>query len=120
MRTVQTLATLLIFASLSAFAAEPCQTIRGRAIYYSADGQLRLWHIGTHHEFDPPGPDVDPSDSWQPIIQRLRQGSGTDTEAFDRNALVGDFVVCPTEPYRKSAVQPAIIRSMSHLRLVPR
>jgi len=53
MRITQTLATLLILTTPLAFAAEACQTIHGRAIYYSGDGQLRIWHIGTHHTFRP-------------------------------------------------------------------
>jgi hypothetical protein len=28
-------------------------TIHGRANYYGGDGQLRIWRIGTHHEYQP-------------------------------------------------------------------
>jgi hypothetical protein len=119
MRIAPTLATLLILIATSAFAAEPCQTIHGRAIYYSADGQLRLWHIGTHHEFEPDNSQANPKTSWDKIITLLKAGDNSPA-AGSNNALFGDFVVCPTAPYRKDAVQPAIIRSMSHLRVVPR
>jgi hypothetical protein len=119
MRIPPTLATLLILIAASAHAAEPCQTIHGRAIYYSADGQLRLWNIGTHHEFEPDNSQVDTETSWDKIMKLLKAGDDSPA-AGGNNALFGDFVVCPTAPYRKGAVQPAIIRNMSHLRVVPR
>ena len=119
MRIPQALATLLILTAASAHAAEPCQTIHGRAIYYSADGQLRLWHIGTHHEFEPDNSQANTETSWDKIMHLLKAGDDSPA-AGSNNALYGDFVVCPTQPYHQGAVQPAIIRSMSHLRVVPR
>jgi hypothetical protein len=119
MRIAQTLATLLILTTPLAHAAEPCQTIHGRAIYYPADGQLRLWHIGTHHEFEPDAYQGKTPNPWDKIITLLKAGD-TSPAAGSNNALYGDFVVCPTKPYREGAVQPANIRSMSHLRVVPR
>jgi len=119
MRIAHTLATLLILTAASAHAAEPCQTIHGRAIYYSADGQLRLWHIGTHHEFQPDAYAGATPNPWDKIIILLKAGD-TSPAAGSNNALYGDFVVCPTKPYREGAVQPATLRSMSHLRVVPR
>ena len=118
MRIAPTLAILLTL-STPAFAAEPCQTIHGRDIYYSADGQLRLWHIGTHHEFEPDAYQGNTASSWDKIITLLKAGD-TSPAAGSNNALYGDFVVCPTKPYHEGAVQPATIRSMSHLRVVPR
>jgi hypothetical protein len=119
MRIAQTLATLLILTTPLAFAAEPCQSFHGRALFYSADGQFRIWHIGTHHEFEPPdmpgsNPDYEPS--WNRLMTVLLAGS----QNPDDHAVYGDFVVCPTQPYHHGAVQPAVIRSMSHLRVVPR
>jgi hypothetical protein len=119
MRIAPTLATLLILIVPRAFAAEPCQSIHGRAIYYSADGQLRLWHIGTHHEFEADAYAGATPNPWDKIIALLKAGD-TSPAAGSNNALYGDFIVCPTRPYREGAVQPATIRSMSHLRVVPR
>ena len=33
--------------------AEFCLTIQGRAHVYVGDGQLRIWLIGSHHEYEP-------------------------------------------------------------------
>jgi len=119
MRIHPALATLLLLIVPRAFAAEPCQTIHGRAIYYSADGQLRLWHIGTHHEFQPDAYGGATPNPWDKIITLLKAGD-TSPAAGSNNALYGDFVVCPTKPYRQGAVQPATLQGMSHLRVVPR
>ncbi len=119
MRFLPTLAALILLIPTPAFAAEPCQTIHGRAIYYSADGQLRLWHIGTHHEFEPNAYQGATPNSWDKIITLLKAGDNSPA-AGSNNALYGDFVVCPTKPYREGAVQPATLRSMSHLRVVAR
>ena len=119
MRIAQTLATLLILTTPPAFAAEPCQTIHGRAIYYSADGQFRLWHIGTSHEFEPPqmpGPNPGYEPSWDRLMKILLAGS----QNPDDHAVFADFVVCPTEPFRDGAVQQAIIKTIRHAHVVPR
>ena len=119
MRIPRTLSALLILISTSAYAAELCQSFHGRALYYSADGQFRIWHIGTHHEFEPPemdGPDPDYEPSWDRLMQILLAGSRDP----DSHALFADFVVCPTEPFRKGAAQKAIIRHIRHPHVVPR
>jgi len=119
MRIPSTLATLLILTTPLAFAAEPCQSFHGRALYYSADGQLRIWHIGTHHTFEPPdmpGPNPDYEPSWDRLMTLLLDGSHDP----DSHALFADFVVCPTEPFRKGATQKAIIQSIRHPHVVPR
>jgi len=94
-------------------AAEGCMTIHGRARYYSGDGQLRIWHIGTHHEYEP----VDPS--WDTVISWLEAGVKKSERAnyyIPASAvdLFADFEVCPTEPLRKGAVQHAQVKSASH------
>jgi hypothetical protein len=119
MRTIPTLAALLIVASSSAFAAEPCQSFHGRALYYSADGQFRIWHIGTHHTFEPPdmqGPNPDYEPSWNRLMKILLGGN----QNPDDHAVFADFVVCPTEPFRKGTAQKAIIQSIRRPHVVPR
>jgi hypothetical protein len=109
---------LVLVATLSMRAAEPCRTIHGRANYYGGDGQLRIWHIGTHHEFEPD------ESSWDRVIGWLEAGikdSDKHNYAIPASAvfLFGDFLVCPTEPLRKGAVQHAEVKSVSHRHYVP-
>jgi len=106
----------LAFGTTNVFAAEPCQTFHGRAHLSGGDGQLRIWHIGTHHEFQP-----DPT-TWSKVTTWLETGV---TDADKRYAspasmvyLYGDFVVCPVEPIKVGAVQTAIIGSVQHRRYV--
>ena len=49
----------------------------------------------------------------------LLTANGRDPRGDD-TALFADFVVCPTEPFRKGAAQTAIVRRISHPRIVPR
>lgn len=114
---------VLLLIPVHASAIEPCQRIHGRAIYYTGDGQLRIWHIGTHHTFSPGYPRSsaeDFDDTWEPVVQLLRKGGGTDTEAFDRNALFADFLTCPTEPFHAGATQSATVKHIYHPHVVPR
>lgn len=119
MQIPPTLAALLILAATPAFAAEPCQSFHGRALYYSADGQFRIWHIGTSHEFQPPempGPNPDYEPSWNRLMKILLAGS----QNPDDHAVFADFVICPTVPFRNGAAQQAIIRTIRHPHIVPR
>ena len=96
-----------------------CQTIHGRAHLYTGDGQLRIWRIGTHHEFEPD------ASSWERVQGWLEEGATPaqkqqDPASYAGDAfLYGDFVVCPVEPYRKGAVQSARIESVTHRRYSP-
>ena len=119
MRLTPTIAVLLTIWASIAFAAEPCQKIHGRMILYMADGQLRLWHIGTHHEFEPDYDGSDQGSSWDKAVDLLKSGND-DAGAAGDNALFADFLVCPTKPLQKGAVQPAVIRGMIHPHVVPR
>lgn len=107
---------LLVPAILSAQAKPSCTTIHGRAHLYTADGQLRIWHIGTHHDFEPD------STSWDRVKGWLEQGATQaqkqqDPETYAGDVfLYGDFVVCPVQPYRKGAVQSAQIRTVTRRR----
>ena len=104
MRIPSTLATLLLITSY-AFATEPCQRIRGRAILYLGDGQFRLWHVGTHHEFALGEND----ESWNVLAKYMKDANGVAT-----NVVFVDFLVCPTAPLVKGAAQPAVVKSLSH------
>ncbi|UWZ85478.1 hypothetical protein [Occallatibacter riparius] len=104
---------LLLTANCRCLAAEPCTTLHGRAHYYGGDGQLRIWHIGTHHEFTPG------QSSWDRVMGWLLQGvpfaerknyASPESSVY----LFGDFEVCPTEPLRKGAVQEARVMSVAH------
>jgi hypothetical protein len=97
---------LLAAATVSAQTAEPCITIHGRANYYGADGQLRIWHIGTHHEFKPD------ASSWDRVMGWLLDGvapSERKSYASPHSSvfLFGDFEICPTEHFHQGAVQEA-------------
>jgi hypothetical protein len=93
-------------------------TIHGRAHFYNGDGQLRIWHIGTHHEYEPD------ESSWDRVIGWLEAGvNNSDKSNYTTPAsvmyLFGDFLVCPTKPFKKGAVQEAKIMSVSHRHYVP-
>jgi hypothetical protein len=107
----------LALVAAPASATEPCRTIHARARLYGGDGQLRLWHIGTHHDYQPD------ESSWERVMRWLDAGvSKSDRARYVNPAsmvdLYADFVVCPTEPFRKGAVQTAEIRSATHRRYV--
>ena len=52
MRTLVVICLLLI-ASCRLPAEDSCMTIHGRAHLYDGDGQLRIRHVGTHHDYTP-------------------------------------------------------------------
>jgi len=88
-------------------------TIHGRAHLYGGDGQLRIWHIGTRHDFEPY------DSSWQRVLGWLDAGvkepvKSTWASPTSSVYLFADFVVCPVEPYKKGSVQRAIIKSAEH------
>lgn len=113
---------ILIFLScpllLKAQLVHPCRVIRGRAHLYGGDGQLRIWQIGTPHEYQPD------EASWGVVMAWLEAGvKKSDRRNYASPAstvyMLGDFVVCPTEPFKKGAVQTASIQSVKHRRYVP-
>ena len=108
------LALILIVQVISARASEPCSVIHGRLHYYGGDGNLRLWHIGTHHEFEPAD-----QDSWNRAFGWLTQGIWKDdsknyASPESNLMLYGDFTVCPAEPLHKGAVQAAWILKVTN------
>jgi hypothetical protein len=111
MRTFSLLCGALVTA-LPVGAAESCVTIHGRAHQYS-DGQLRIWHIGTHHDYEPD------ESSWLIVQQWIEAGvkdSVKRTSATPDSSinLFADFRMCPVEPFKKGSVQPAKIKSAYH------
>ena len=108
------LSLLLVFLSASrATASDPCVIVHGRASLSGADLQLRIWRVGTHHEYEPD------DSSWDRVIRWLNAGvSKSDKEAYAIPAssvfLFADFTLCPTERLREGAVQRAHVVSMKH------
>jgi len=107
----------LTLVAFPASATEPCRPIHARAHFYGGDGQLRLWHIGTHHEYQPD------ESSWDKVVRWLEAGIPKSERARYASPasavdLYADFLVCPTEPFRKGAVQTAEIKSATHRRYV--
>lgn len=107
---------VLVGAALEAHAVEPCFVIHGRAHLYSGDGQLRIWHIGTHHDFAPD------DTSWNRVVNWI-EADNTKAEKQSVIApslvyLFADFEICPTEPFKKGSVQHARVLSATHRRYV--
>jgi hypothetical protein len=94
----------------SVFAVEPCRVIHGRARIYTGDGNLRIWHIGTDHEFEP----ADGAD-WDRFTKILLPHGLSGTQ-YD---LYADFTICPTEPFKAGSVQRVIVKAIKHPRVVP-
>jgi len=120
MRPTLALTALLLLTPITATAAEPCQTFHGRARLYSADGQLRIWHIGTHHEFMP-SREADQDEwghGWDRVINILNRGNLAPATPTTLQ-LFADFTVCPIEPFRQGAAQSASVKSIHHARVTP-
>jgi hypothetical protein len=92
--------------------AQSCLTIHGRARFYSGDGQLRIWHVGTHHEFA-----IYDEKSSNMLLGFLCPKEGDCPT--NSPSLFADFTVCPTEKFRQGAAQPATVRSIRHPVVVP-
>jgi hypothetical protein len=107
----------LLFATGQIRAADECTTIHGRASLTGGDLQLRIWQIGTRHEFEPVG------SSGETVVGWLEAGvSEKDKQAYYIPAstvyLFADFLICPTESFKKGAVQRAEVKSATHRRYV--
>jgi hypothetical protein len=104
---------LITVALVPAHASESCRVIHGRAHLYSDDGQLRIRHIGTHHEYAPD------ESSWTRVASWLEDGVKDSNKSQYASpastvCLFADFVICPTEPFKKGAVQQARVKSALH------
>jgi hypothetical protein len=109
---------LLIAANAAAQTAESCMTIHGRLHYYGGDANLRIWHIGTHHMFTPD------ETTWDKVLGWLdEKATAADKKNFAcancAHDLYADFLICPTEPYKKGSVQRAKVISATNRRYVP-
>jgi hypothetical protein len=98
----------LLVVSAQLLVAEPCRVIHGRAILYSGDGFLEIWHIGTHHTFFV----VDDKSSDLILNYIPYEDDG------HLKALFADFTVCPTAKYRKGASQETIVRKVQNPHVV--
>jgi hypothetical protein len=85
--------------------AQSCRVIHGRAILYTGDGQARIWHIGTHHEFS--------FDYNDPLISKYLAEDGS-------KALYADFTICPLENYVRGAAQAVVVKNIKNLRVTTR
>ena len=122
LRTIRLRGLLLFFpvcfVALQLQAGEACFTIHGRAHLYGGDGQLRVWRIGTHHDYTPD------ESSWARVVSWLEAGvKEPDKTRYASPAsmlnLFADFLICPTEPFKEGSVQQAKIVRAQHRRYVP-
>jgi hypothetical protein len=107
MRHLQSFIFVLFLAPF-AIAAEPCREIHGRAIEYSGDGFLAIWHIGTHHTF------FVTDEKSTILIEKFIPYEGSDRE----KALFADFTICPTESFKPGASQLTLVTRIRHAHVV--
>ena len=98
------LAVVPMIPSVVGFAAEPCQTIRGRAVEYSGDGYLEICHVGTHHTFF-----VVDEKSTDLILATMHYKVDGPLQA-----LYADFTICPTAPFRQGHAQAAVVKRIEN------
>jgi hypothetical protein len=102
---------------LSAHAADFCFVFHGRAHYYSGDANLRIWRIGTHHEYEPDRSSLVRVENWieTGVLKANDTRYGSSLSNVD---LYGNFLACPTEPFKLGSVQHAIFIRVLHRRYV--
>ena len=110
MRTAISLGLILLMNPIQSWSAEPCRVIHGRAIEYTGDGFLAIWHIGTHHTFY-----VVDEKSTDLILERMHF-SIDDSD----KALFADFTVCPTAPFKRGASQQTRVTQLRNAHIVRR
>lgn len=108
----------LVFA-LPLRAGDACFTIHGRAHLYGGDGQLRIWHVGTHHEYQPDDSSRETVVSWLEAGVKDPENVHTAASPASTVSMFADFLICPTEPFKKGSVQTAKIISAQHRHYVP-
>lgn len=99
-------------------AGDACFTIHGRAHLYGGDGQLRIWHVGTHHDYEPDDSSRARVEQWLMAGVKEPEKSRLASPASWVN-LFADFVICPVEPFKKGSVQKAKVVSAEHRHYVP-
>jgi hypothetical protein len=80
--------------------------IHGRAHVYGGDGRIRIWHLGTHHDYEPD------ASSWARVQEWCEAGVKDSAKLSYASPastvyLFADFLICPTEPFKKGSVQQA-------------
>lgn len=122
MRIAIVLGLILLASPAPCRSAEPCREIHGRAIQYTADGILRIWNIGTRETFD-----VVDKKSSDLVLGRMSFPLGSSKVPVDwwnSKALVADFTVCPTGPYKQPHLpgysQTARVTSIRNAHVVTR
>ncbi|MDR3792011.1 MAG: DUF3828 domain-containing protein [Terracidiphilus sp.] len=99
---------LLIAAAAPIGAEEKCVQIRGRAVQYRGNAFFEIWHVGTNHRYF-----IVDGHSQDLVCKYF------DCESPDRQpALFADFTLCPTEPFKQDAAQPATVKNVAHPRVV--
>ena len=99
-------------------ADDACFTIHGRAHLYGGDGQLRIWHVGTHHDYEPDDSSRSRVEDWLEAGVKEPEKSQS-ASPVSLVYLFADFLICPTEPFKKGSVQKAKVVSAEHRRYVP-
>jgi hypothetical protein len=98
--------------------APTCLVVHGRLQYGNGTPALRLWHIGTTHEFGIfSGPDaekLDDLDNEHPHLPANLQKIYEIPNPFEVR-IYGDFEVCPLVHYVPGHMQNACIAGASHL-----
>jgi hypothetical protein len=113
---MRTLVLLYLFLAAACpnpvHAAESCVLIHGRAHLYGGDGNLRVWHVGTHHEYEPDETSAASVVKWLDagVVDSERHYASPVSMVY----LFADFLICPTEPFKNGSVQQAKVKSASH------
>ena len=93
--------------------SKSCTVVHGRAHFYAGDGRLRIWHIGTHHEFEPDDSSSTRVEKWLEDGVNDAEKSKSATPA-SMLCLFADFLICPVESFKKGSAQLARVKSASH------
>ncbi len=112
------LSLLLAASNVLLHAADSCFTIYGRAHYYGGDGNLRIWRVGTHHDFEPDSSSFSRVTTWLEagVKEPAKSQSASPLSSVD---LLADFLICPTEPFRQGFVQKAKVLGARNRHYVP-
>jgi hypothetical protein len=98
--------------------ASACVTIHGRLQCGNGTPALRLWHIGTTHEFGiysgVNAEKRDPLDNEHPQLPEVLQKRYEVPNPFELR-IYADFEVCPLEPHIPGHMQAACVESANHI-----
>jgi len=98
--------------------ASACVIIHGRLQYGNGTPALRLWHIGTNHEFGifsgVNAEKLDPLDNEHPQLPANLRKVFDGPNPFGPT-IFANFEVCPLEPHIAGRMQAACIESATHI-----